>query len=63
MVKNGVPRQMFAIMSEPRASQASPRKSTLRERIPSRTSAQLMKLNCGSKIHHQAKAESTVGTT
>jgi hypothetical protein len=32
-------------------------------RSPSLTSVQLMKLNCGSKIHHQANADSTVGTT
>ena len=54
---------MLAIMSDMRASHESPRKSMLRWSSPSRTSAQLMKLNWGSKIHHQAKAERTVGTT
>src|SRR2546425_2932723 len=46
-----------------RASQALPRKFTCWSRIPSLISPQLMKLNCGSRIHHQANAESTVGTT
>src|SRR5919108_4735422 len=63
MVKNGMPRQMLAIISDMRASHASPRKFTLFRSTPRRTSAQLMKLNCGSKIHHQANADRTVGTT
>src|SRR5437764_306159 len=62
-VKNGVPRQMFAIISDIRASHESPRKSMFVFNSPSLTSDQLMKLNCGSKIHHHANAESTVGTT
>ena len=63
MVKKGVPRQMFATISDPRASQESPRKSMFWRSSPSFTSVQLMKLNCGSKIHHHANADRTVGTT
>src|SRR6185295_17600469 len=59
---NGTPRQTLAKITLQRAFQASPRKLILASIQPSFFSDHDTIENCGSKIHQNATAESTVGT-
>src|ERR1700694_1165816 len=60
---NGMPRQILAAISEKRAGQGLPRKSTLVERTCSTSTRKYEMIeNCGSEIHQNASADNTVGT-
>src|SRR5487761_1938963 len=59
----GTPRQILANITQMRASVGSPRKSILWLMRPNLISDQEMIENCASKIHQNAIADKTVGTT
>src|SRR3954453_8717165 len=60
---NGTPRQILAKITHMRAFQESPRKLMLWSISPRWRRDHEMIENCASKIHQNAIAESTVGTT
>ena len=62
MAKNGVPRQIFAMMIEVMAQTPSPSQLIPRSAMPLRTIAQLNTLKVASKSQSHAIAESAVGT-
>src|SRR5512134_3794122 len=59
---NGTPRHTLAKITLQREIQVSPRKLMLPSMMPAWRSVQLTIENCGSKIHQNAIAESSVGT-
>lgn len=63
MAMNGTPRQMLAKITQARAMAGSPRKSMLPSITPRCRRDQEMIENWLSKIHQNAMADRTVGTT
>src|SRR5258708_39977890 len=60
---NGTPRQMFAAVTESRASQGSPRKSMYRSIRPIFESVQLTTENWEAQIHQNAMGDGAGHTT